>query len=327
VSDQVARLAGFEEAERLRAANEADLDAAILARATWGALERALGAFGVELARRSAAAVTAHADRIVRPVYGGDPLARGFAFRPLPANGDEPAAWGFGLVTFDAGGPEGSDAWRPYSALSDSEQIICGVALTYASQSLQSQGDPSVAPFRAVVIDRLEALETDRAIRLVRVLAEEQRAGRLSAVLCAMRVDVAEGIAGVVVPDLAHKLAGSGVAIVQAHRDSPRTPAVFVCDAHQHSPAAVVDEAGAVVPDPPEAGGLEPTDYVFCDGQRIRVDAHRARGCQCGAEVREAAKRESTAMVAADTAKKKRVRAALAAQAETAAAAGEGEAA
>lgn len=322
-ADAVAQLAGYEEAERLRAQNEQDLDTAILARATWGALEKTLGAFGAQVARRAATKVIEHADCIVTAVYpaSGPGWGRVFVFRPLPERDDEPPAWGFGFATLDSGGMGADDDFRPYSALSDSEQIVCGVALTYAMQQLGAR------PFRPVVLDGLEALETDRSIRLVRVLADEMKAGRLSAVLCAMRVDVGYDAAGGAWPrdDWHHKLAGSGIAVVQAHRDSLRTPAVTVCDQASAAapPATVVDEAGAVVPDPPEAAPQTPAaggGYVFCRDREcmVAVVVHDASGCTCGAEVGKPTPAET---------KKRRVRAVLAAQAETPATAGEGTAA
>lgn len=292
LSADVEALAAAEENERARAQNEVDLNTAIATRAAWALLEGALSTFSRELTRRTVTPVEDAANRIVEDVYDGSDgrPRRRFQFRPEKCG---ESGWGFGLATVDAAGAVGG--WVPFGALSDSEQMVCGAALTFAMLLLGRR------PFRSMVLDRLEALETTRALRLMRALARAHAAGDLSNVLCAMRINAEDAERARSV--FAEALAGTGAAVLDV--------------------GATGSSALVVYPSTDE-----PTDdeYVICRGRtgerqdRITAAAHRARGCDCGAE--EEARRKKAAATAAVPASKAAAKAAetpVAAQAAQAA--------
>jgi hypothetical protein len=67
--------------------------------------------------------------------------------------------------------------------LSDGERAVCAAALAYALVLLAK------SPWRVVMLDRLEAIDTDRQAGLLRALAAEQRAGRIGNVIACLRAD------------------------------------------------------------------------------------------------------------------------------------------
>ena len=252
---EVERLTRAQENARQRAENEADLDAALEERARWAAVLAELSRTETDLVGSAYGRVEAVADELVVPTYGG---AARWRFRPR-GEGDA-AAWGFGL---EIGG-----GWRPYGALSDSGQIVCGLALHYAITRLAGR------PFRPIVLDRLEAIGTGRAVALMGALAVAHASGLVSCVLGAMKTDEHTDRAA-----LRAACEAANVALIDL------TPSAV-------SEAAPV--ACAAAPKKEEEKQQDDAKWgrraVACrkTRQRMQIAAHRARECDCGAELLDA---------------------------------------